>query len=71
MNDFNINKIEANIIVSHMFPIYFALPKFKESFLVNIVDKIIGGKELLRGFRCKFMYKFKYTYVFLLLLINN
>ena len=54
MNDFNINSIESNIIVSHMFPIYYVLPKYKESILVNLVDKVVGGKELLRGFCCKF-----------------
>ena len=39
---FDINEIEENIIVSHMFPICFVLPKYKESILVNIVDKVIG-----------------------------
>ena len=70
IKDFNINSIESNIIVSHMFPFYYVLPKYKESILVNLVDKVVGGKELLRGFCCKFVYKFKYTYVFLLLLIK-
>lgn len=65
---FNINKIEENIIVSHMFPIYKKIPKYKESILVNIVDKIIGSKELLRCFKCKFNYKFNYTYILLLLI---
>ena len=71
MENFILNKIERNIIVSHMFPIYLSIPKYKESILVNLVDKIIGGKELVRGFSCKFMYKFKYAYVFLLLLMTR
>lgn len=71
INNFDVNEIEKNIIVSHMFPIYVSIPKYKESFLVNLVDKVIGGKELLRGFVCKFSYKFKYTYVFLLLLMSR
>ena len=58
INNFSVNKIETNIIVSHMFPIYLSIPKYKESILVNIVDKIIGSKELLRGFSCKFKYRF-------------
>ena len=69
--NFKINDIEKNIIVSHMFPIYLSLPKYKESVLVNIVDKIIGCKEMIRGFACKFNYKFNYTYVFMLLLITR
>lgn len=71
INNFEVNEIEKNIIVSHMFPIYLSIPKYKESVLVNLVDKIIGGKELLRGFGCKFNYKFNYTYVFLLLLMTK
>ena len=69
--NFEINKIEENIIVSHMFPIYLSIPKYKESFLVNLVDKVIGLKELIKGFKCKFVYKFKYTYVFALLLLTR
>jgi len=68
---FDINKIEKNIIVSHMFPIYLSIPKYKESILVNFVDKIIGGKELIRGFSCKCRYRFNYTYVLLLLFITR
>ena len=71
IDNFNVNKIEKNIIVSHMFPIYLSLPKYKESFLVNSVDKIIGFKELVRGFACKFNYKFNYSYVFILLLMTR
>ena len=54
-----------------MFPIYLSLPKYKESFLVNFVDKVIGAKELIRGFGCKFNYKFNYSYVFILLLMTR
>ena len=71
MDNFKVNEIEQNIIVSHMFPIYLSTPKYKESFLVNLVDKVVGFKELLRGFRCKCSYKINYTYVFLLLLITR
>jgi len=71
INNFNINDIEKNIIVSHMFPIYLSIPRYKESVLVNLVDKIVGFKELVRGFGCKFSYKFKYTYVLILLLLTR
>jgi len=71
MEYFNVNDIEKNIIVSHMFPIYISIPKYKESFLVNLVDKVIGCKELLRGFACKFRYRFNYSYILLLLLITR
>ena len=70
-NIFNINEVEKDIIVSHMFPIYIKIPKYKESFLVNLVDKVIGCKELLRGFACKFKYRFNYSYILMLLLITR
>ena len=66
---FNLNDIEKNIIVSHMFPFYLSIPKYRESLLVNLVDKVIGCLEMLRGFGCKFKYQFNYTYVFVLLFI--
>lgn len=69
--NFNLNEIEKDIIVSHMFPIYIAVPKYKESIIVNLVDKIIGCKEMLRGFGCKFKYRFNYAYVLLLLFITR
>ena len=47
-NNFQINDIQANIIISHMFPFYLSIPKYKESILVNVVDKIIGGYEFIR-----------------------
>ena len=71
IKNFNVNDIEKNIIISHMFPIYLSFPKYKESFLVNMIDKIIGFKELVRGFGCKFNYKFNYSYVFILLLMTR
>lgn len=69
--NFAINDVEKNIIVSHMFPIYLSIPKYKESVLVNAVDKVVGLKEMIKGFGCKFKYRFNYTYVLLLLLITR
>lgn len=68
---FDINKIEENIIVSHMFPFYPAIPKYKESILVDIVDKVIGSYELLMEYRYKFIYRFNYLYVLLIIFIIN
>ena len=69
---FMLNDIEKNIIVSHMFPIYPVLPKYKESILVNFVDKILGFKEMMLEYHYKFKYQFNYIYVlFLLIVVNN
>lgn len=68
---FETNEIEKNIIISHMFPIYPVLPKYKESVLVNIVDKVIGACEMLREYRYKFKYGFNYLFILLLIIISN
>lgn len=39
--------MERNIIVSHMFPLGFDLPRYKESFLVDIVDDYVSIYEAL------------------------
>lgn len=70
-NIFDINNLEENIIISHMFPIYLSIPKYKESILVNLVDKIVGLKEMVQGLYCMLAYKFKFTYVFMLLLLTK
>ena len=70
--NFNLNEKEENIIVSHMFPTFPVLPRYKESILVNIVDKIFGFAEMMREYRCKCRYGFNYTYVlFLLFMVNK
>ncbi len=68
---FVLNEIEKNIIISHMFPIYPALPKYKESVLVNIVDKVIGCKEMIMEYHYKFKYNFNYLFVLGLLILNS
>lgn len=37
---FNISKLQEDIIISHMFPIGFRIPKYKESWLVDFIDNI-------------------------------
>lgn len=71
IKNFNINKIEKNIIISHMFPIYPTIPTYKESILVNFVDKGIGAYEMTKEFYYKFKYKLDYLVVFTLLLLIN
>lgn len=68
---FNVNSMEQNIIVSHMFPIYPVLPKYKESILVDIVDKIIGTGELIRECHYKFKYRFNILFILIILITNK
>ena len=44
-NIFDLNNLQKNIIVSHMWPLSKELPKYKESFVVSIVDKCVSTKE--------------------------
>ena len=69
--NFNINNLEKDIIISHMFPAYPSIPKYKESILVNLVDKGIGAYEMSRECYCKLKYRFNYLFVFVLIFLVN
>ena len=52
--NFIISDLEANIIKSHMFPLNRITPKYKESWIVTLVDKGVAIYE---------MYRFKFKLV--------
>ena len=54
---FKLNDIEKDIIYKHMFPVVFTIPKYKESFLVSAVDKVIGTYEFIC--KARFLVNFK------------
>lgn len=43
---FTLTKKEENIIVSHMFPLGYELPRCRESFVVTWADKVCATREL-------------------------
>ncbi len=43
----DLNKIEADAIVKHMWPLTPSLPRYKESFIVTLADKYCTGCEVL------------------------
>ena len=45
---FNINPMQQNIILAHMFPLSKTLPKSKSCLLVSLVDKIVATYECSR-----------------------
>ena len=51
LKDFKLNKKEINAIESHMFPMGKTLPKYKESWVLSLVDKSVATYE---------QYKFKW-----------
>jgi len=64
---FELSDMEENITVSHMFPFYTALPKYAESWLVDIVDKIIGSYEMLQKCSIRVAY---YANMYILVLFS-
>ena len=42
---FKLNDVEKDIILKHMWPLTLKFPKYRESYFVNLVDKIISLKE--------------------------
>jgi len=47
---FDINKIEKDIIVKHMFPLNIAPPIYVESWLVNMVDNLVTFSDYFNHF---------------------
>ncbi len=46
--EFNLNKKERNMISTHMFPMNLRIPKYKESIVLCISDKIVATKETIK-----------------------
>jgi len=65
---FSLSEKEKDIIKTHMFPLDFRLPKYMESWIVNLVDTCLSTFE----FTQKFSYKFSYvTNLYLLVILNS
>ena len=71
---FDLNDIEKDIILKHMWPVtFFSIPKYKESFLITLIDKYSALKSS-KDYYSKKLHKktlTKYAYIFLALLIIN
>lgn len=67
---FDLNEKEKDIIVKHMWPVTLALPKYKESYILTLVDKYCALNESYQEIFNRFCQKkvFRYAYVFLCLL---
>lgn len=47
LKDFGLNKKEKNMILSHMFPLGYRIPRYKESIILCLVDKYCATVETL------------------------
>jgi len=70
-NEFELNKIEKDIILKHMWPLTVAFPRYKESYIVSFVDKYSTLKESFDYFYKlpKLQRIYRYSYIFLSMLI--
>ena len=46
--DFNLTKKEQSMIYTHMFPLNLRIPKYKESIILCLADKIVATKETIK-----------------------
>ena len=67
---FALNEKEKDIILKHMWPVTIAVPKYKESYLLTLVDKYCALNESYQEIYNRFCQKklFRYAYVFLCVL---
>ena len=49
--EYELNEIEKNMIYCHMFPLNIRIPKFRESIILCIADKIVATKETLEPYK--------------------
>ena len=69
---FILNDMEKDIIIKHMWPInIFAIPKYRESFVLTLIDKRCAISEAIYQMRKQYSQKraFRFLYVFLSFLI--
>lgn len=68
---FNLNDIEKDVIVNHMWPVTIKIPHYKETVVVTFADKYSALFETFRHIRGILHTKkfYKYAYVFLSLIV--
>ncbi len=64
---FDLSEKEINIIRTHMFPIDYKIPKYAESWIVSIVDKVLSINEFSRKLGHKLIYALN---LYLLFVVN-
>ena len=63
---YKLNEKEKDIIVKHMWPVTIAFPKYKETYVITLVDKYSALQESMQYYRNKITSKklYKYAYIF-------
>lgn len=72
MKLFHLNNIEKDVILKHMWPVtFFSFPKYKESYIITLVDKYCAIEETLQYLQKKkrFQKLSRYAYTLFAMLI--
>ena len=65
---FDLTDLEKDIIINHMFPtLPHKIPKYLESWIVSLVDKVVATYEFYCSYGKTFMYSYSNLYILLLL----
>lgn len=70
MEHFELTEKEVNIIQTHMFPVDYKIPKYAESWIVSLVDKVLSFGEFSKKFSYKLSYVFNLYLIFILNIIK-
>ena len=64
---FDLNDLEKDVILKHMWPVTFSLPRYRESYIVTIMDKYSACLETYLYIQSKLKTKtfYRYAYIFL------
>ena len=67
---FDLNEKEKDIIIKHMWPVTIVLPKYKETYIITLVDKYSAIQESMQYYKNKIQAKkvYRYAYIFLCLI---
>ena len=68
--EFRLNEKEKDIILKHMWPVTISLPKYKESYLITLIDKYSAIQESINYYQEYIQSKkmYRYAYIFLCLI---
>ena len=66
---FELNDIEKDIIINHMWPVTPKLPKYKESWMITLVDKYCALKESKEGFQKQIVKTKMFRYAMILIFV--
>lgn len=72
-SQFNISKKEEDIILKHMWPVTLKLPKYRESYVITLVDKFCAIKESFNYYKTFRISKklLRYAYLILNIILIN